>query len=255
MSIRPIILMTKDLTWAKMEARYRKTFMGFFWVLLNPILTFGVQSFVFKLVLNINVPNYLLFLLSGLLPWIFIVQSVEMTSSIFTSHYQVLRSFKVSPMIFLFAQILDNFINFILAFLLLLGILAFFFPFSLKALVLLPILILMLLVGVSGPCLLFSTFHVFYRDTKFVVEFVMGMAFFLTPIFYPKHFIPIQYQKFIYLNPIFNLIEPFQLTLHEGLNFAQLLWPFARGFLVGLFFLFLSMSFWRAKRNEFYLAL
>lgn len=252
--LKTLALTTWELTWAKMQARYRKTFVGFFWVLLNPVLTFGVQSLVFKMVLNIHVPNYLMFLLSGLLPWIFIVQSLEMTSNIFTSHDQLLRSFKVSPLIFLWAQILDNFINFIFAFGFLLFVLFFFFPIHLTSLLLLPVLILMLVLGVSGPCLFFSTLHVFYRDTKFIVEFLVGIAFFLTPIFYPLYFVPEKFRSLVYLNPIYSLIEPFQLVLHEG-GGSAIFWSLGRGFLLGLVLLTAAGLYWRKKQNEFYLAL
>ena len=52
-------------------ARYRGSILGLAWVVINPLVLFGVQSFIFKSILEINVPNYSLFLLGGLLPWIF----------------------------------------------------------------------------------------------------------------------------------------------------------------------------------------
>ena len=65
----------KVLTVANMKARYRKTMIGFFWVVLGPILMYSVQAFVFQKFLKLELHNYYLFLLGGLLPWIFITSS------------------------------------------------------------------------------------------------------------------------------------------------------------------------------------
>ena len=55
----------KNLTVANMKSRYRKTFAGFLWVVMSPILIYGVQSLVFKHFLKIDIPDYSLFLLGG----------------------------------------------------------------------------------------------------------------------------------------------------------------------------------------------
>jgi ABC-type polysaccharide/polyol phosphate export permease len=59
-----------------MKFRYRKTFAGFIWVILNPIMMFVVQSLVFKRFLKIEIPDSFVFLLGGLLLWIFITQTI-----------------------------------------------------------------------------------------------------------------------------------------------------------------------------------
>ena len=68
-----------SLTFANMKARYRKTLAGFIWVILNPIILYSVQSIVFRKILKIDVPDYSLFLMGGLLPWIFITNTLEMS--------------------------------------------------------------------------------------------------------------------------------------------------------------------------------
>ena len=71
------------LTLYNMKARYRKTVAGFIWVNLDPILTYGVQSLVFKHILNFQMRGFYLFLASGLLPWIFFMQTIRMCTPIF----------------------------------------------------------------------------------------------------------------------------------------------------------------------------
>src|ERR1035437_5970491 len=90
---RVLIRQVRALTVANLKSRYRKTFVGFLWVILNPLILYGVQSLVFMKFLKLQVPNYTLFLLSGLLPWVFIVQSVEMCTSLIVINGKLFKSF------------------------------------------------------------------------------------------------------------------------------------------------------------------
>src|SRR5665647_1643549 len=94
-------IQVKDLTVASLKSRYRKTWAGFVWVILNPLLMFGVQSLVFKRFLGLQIPDYYLFLLGGLLPWIFMSSTIQMGTPIFVTQAQLLRSFKINPMVLL----------------------------------------------------------------------------------------------------------------------------------------------------------
>ena len=80
-----------ELTVASLKSRYRKTFAGFLWVVLNPLMMFGVQSLVFKTFMKIQVPDYHLFLLGGLLPWIFFSSTIQMGTPIFVTQSHLLR--------------------------------------------------------------------------------------------------------------------------------------------------------------------
>ena len=107
------------LTKAQMKSRYRKTIAGFLWVVLNPILLFAVHAVIFKAILKIDIPNYFLFLLGGLLPWVFITSNMMMTTNAFIAQREIIRTFTLSPVSLIFAHTIDNFINFLAAFLIL----------------------------------------------------------------------------------------------------------------------------------------
>lgn len=203
------------LTFFQIRARYRKTFAGFFWVIANPVVTFYVQALIFKHILKIELPSYSLFLLSGLLPWFFITQSLNMTASSLVNSRELLLSLKIHPLTIVGSQVLDQFINFIAAFFILL----IFQIGSLNLFSFVPILILVnlavLMTFTFVVCLFISFWHVFYRDIQFVVQFVMGIIYFVTPIFYPRHLIPEAFQWIIDLNPFYPFIQLFQSTLFQ----------------------------------------
>ena len=133
-----------------MKARYRKTIAGFLWVILNPIILYLVQSVVFKKVLKIDIPDYTLFLLGGLLPWIFITNTLEMSIPYLYNSHNLLRGFRINPLLLVLSQVLDNFFNFLVAFVIILIPVFFLNSSGETAFYLLPLPILVLFISIAS---------------------------------------------------------------------------------------------------------
>jgi lipopolysaccharide transport system permease protein len=246
-------IQTWALTGANLKSRYRKTIAGFLWVVLNPLIMYGVQSLVFTVFLKIQLPRYAIFLVAGLLPWIFIQQTLEMCTSILVTNGRLLKSFQVNPLVYLVSQVTDNLINFLAAFGLVLVPLCLMDTGQghLRLLILLPIPVALMALAVLGMAWLLATWQVFLRDTRFVVSFVLSISFFLTPIFYPVSYVPPELRIFAEINPFYRLIVPFQILLHDydAERFGLSLF-YAFGIASG----FLGWAYlnWERKRNAVY---
>lgn len=240
----------RDLTVASLKSRYRKTFAGFIWVVLNPLMMFGVQSLVFKTFMRIQVPDYNLFLLGGLLPWIFFSSTIQMTTPLFVSQSHLLRSFKINPMVIFGSQVLDNFINFVASFLLI--VLPFYLSTGrdFSTLLLLPLALIPLLIGTLSIGVALSTINVFFRDTNFVMGFIFNLLFYVTPVFYPKEYIPTNWQWIVDFNPAIYLLNPFRSLIYfsDGTFWMATL----KGFGVSLVLFLTAVIIWKRKRNAFY---
>jgi ABC-type polysaccharide/polyol phosphate export permease len=247
----PFLRQVKLLTAANLKARYRKTVAGFIWVVANPIIMYGAQSIVFKLFLRLNIPHYELFLLTGLLPWIFLTQSMDMCTSIFVNSSQLLKSFQVNPLVYLVAQLADNGINFLAAFLILLVPVWIMNPSNAVGLLLLPLSIFSLAAGALGLCWLLATAQVFFRDTRFLVQFATSVGFFLTPIFYSEDFIPPAARVFVLSNPFYRLLLPFRAAIYDFTPMAFLK-AIMTSLLTSSVLLGLAYLFWSKKRNAVY---
>ncbi len=250
MEVKYLLPQIIDLTLASLKSRYRKTFAGFFWVLMNPLMMFGVQSLVFKKFMRIEVPDYSLFLLSGLLPWIFFTQTIQMGTPIFVTYSQLLRSFKINPIVILSSQVLDNFINFIMSFLIILIPLYLFSSRPWGGIVLLPLAVIPLAIGTFSLTAILSTLNVFFRDINYVVGFIFNLFFFITPVFYPREFIPEDWRWLISFNPIAYFLEPFRSLLHE--SGEGLLLELAWSYLVAVILMVMAWFTWKRKKNDFY---
>ena len=250
MGIRQI----KALTLGRMKARYRKTFAGMIWVALNPILMFSAQSLVFKHILKIEVKDFPLFLMGGLLPWIFITSNIDMCTSIIVSSSDLLKSFKINPIDLVLSQIMDNFFNFLLSFFILLIPSLFIYKIPFVSLLLLPFGFLLLIAFSISLCTLLALLNVFYRDIKFVSSFVMSILFFITPIFYPESIVPENLKLFMRLNPFYAVIKPIRFAIYE-LNTVTTIYYFLPAIFTIFCISLLTLLFWGKKKNDIYLHL
>ena len=160
------------LTIYNMKARYRKTLAGFLWVIINPIIMYTAQAYVFKYILKIEVPNYFIFLLSGLLPWMFMTQSIDMCVPAIQSQGELVKSLDIPPSILVFSQLLDNFINFTFTFIIIFIPMFFLSDTSRANLWFLPLSLFLLLLTTGVTVYILSILQIFYRDTKFILQFI-----------------------------------------------------------------------------------
>ena len=244
------------MTLGSMKARYRGTFAGFLWVIINPLLMYFIQSIVFKTFLKIDVDHFFLFLLSGLTPWMFLVTTVSMATPILLEKRNILVSFKTSPFNIILSCVLDNLINFIAVFLILFVILSYYFSsiIDIVGLLLLPLATLVLFIGVTILSFLTSFAQVFYRDTRFIVQFFISILFFMTPIFYPVEFIPSSWRWIALVNPVYIIIKPFRSCLYDY-SWPVFIHEISMASLLVLILCLISWLQWRLKKNEFYLVI
>lgn len=252
MSFSKAYTVISTLTISEMKGRYRNTWAGVLWVIMNPILMFSVHALVFKHILKLDIDRYYVFLLGGLLPWIFLSSTLSMTVNSFLTYREVLLSFQVNPLSILASKVIDNFINFILPFSILFVVLLFTEGFHLFGVITLPISMVLILYGAFTMSLFFATLQVYFRDTQFILNFALSILFFLTPIFYPVEMVPSDLQWIVSINPIYAIIRPFQIALYDY-NSVTLLPSILKALFFNFTLTVVTLLYWRSKRNELYL--
>lgn len=187
----------RDLLWllvtTDLKLRYKGSALGFLWGLLNPLMQLAILAFVFTHIFGgeprgADAPaalNYPLFLLAGLAPWTFVAQSVGRAGDAVLSKSPLLRKVAMPPSLFPLASALSSLVNFLLS-LPALVVLAVLLGAPIGwGLLYFPIGVLVLTVFLIGAALMVSALNVFFRDTQHLVEILLSMAFYLTPIIYP----------------------------------------------------------------------
>ncbi len=242
------------LTYFQMRSKYRKTLAGFIWVIAYPIISFMIQAAVFDRVLKLNISNYPVFLLAGFLPWIFISQSIISFASVLVHSREILLTFKVHPGYIIGSNILDSFINYLVATLILLSGLAIMGMMSvnLTQIILFFISALVLLAFVFILTSIVSFLHAFYRDVQFVASFLIGLIYFITPIFYTPEFLIQSFPWILKINLFYPVISMFHHSLYS-LNVSEWMNSFGISLLVDLGLGFVLLFLLNKKMKDFYI--
>lgn len=202
----------KALVSRDLKVRYKNSVLGYIWTWLDPLMTMIVFILVFDLILSIKVENFPVFLLTGLLPWIFFSNSINASTTAITGNVGLIKRVYYPREIFPLTNTLGNLINMFLGLIVLLPIILIYeVQISLKIL-LLPIPVFFLFLITYGVSLIISCFTVFFRDMSYVIPFIIRLGFYLTPIFYtvegriPEKFLDL----YMYLNPLAVLLTLFR---------------------------------------------
>ena len=236
------------LTAANMKSRYRNTIWGFVWVLLNPVLTYAVQIFAFTMIFQVRFENYALYLLAGLFPWLFILQSADMCTGLFLNNGMIVKNIPIPPVLLVMVQVLDNFINFVCAFFILIIYFTLFGTLGGWSVLLVILPIFSLLLAVSSLCVLLATLNVWFRDLKFIVSFVFSLLFYLTPIVYSINQVPERFKWILIKNPFYFLIHPFQQLLHAS-DLTSFSHAMMLSFSFSLALFAVAVLYWRKMKN------
>lgn len=178
-----------NLVRRNLKVRYKNSFLGFFWSLLNPLMQIGVWWFVFGILWNRSEDNYMAFLITGFLPWLFFSQTIlDGTASVTQDIALVKKAYFPRTMLPLSA-LLSNLIHLLLAFTVLLALFALWrVDVNVNYWLVIPATLLIALFA-YGLSSMTAAWSVFYADVKFIVGTLMGLWFFLTPVLYPIHLV------------------------------------------------------------------
>ncbi|MBN2322083.1 MAG: ABC transporter permease [Acidobacteria bacterium] len=215
------IIKYRELIWAlalkDLRVRYKRSFLGFFWALLHPMLMMVVYTIVFSTIFSRKIPNYAIFLVSALFPWTFFTQSLNYSISSIIGNSNLLKKVRIPKSVFPVSAVLSNMINFLLSLIpLALLILLYRFPFH-QTLVFYPVQLLFLFVFSLGIGLFLTTVNVFFRDVSQIIQVVLRAWFYFTPIIYILDFIPTKYHIIFKCNPMYYIIDGFHQIVYYGM--------------------------------------
>jgi len=203
------------MTWRDLKVRYKQTLLGASWAILQPFLTMVVFSIFFGNLAKVpsdGVP-YPIFSYTALIPWTLFSKALQDASRSLVSNSHMITKVYFPRMVLPLSSVLAGVVDFLIAFVVLLGMMVFYkIPPTVNVWIL-PLFLLLALVTAVGVGLWLSALNVLFRDINYVLPFLTQFWMYLTPIAYPTSMIPSEWQMIYALNPMTGVVDGFRWAL------------------------------------------
>lgn len=206
----------RQLVKRDIKVRYRKSFLGMLWTVLNPLMMMGVMTVVFSTLFKSNIDNFPVYFLTGNLIFAFNSEATQQALSSIVGNALLIKKIYVPKYLFPVSRVVSCLVNFSFSFIALLIVMILTRTQFHMTIFLFPIPILALLLFTVGLSLLLSSVTVFFRDIgHFYSVFILAWNY-LTPVFYPIEILPENIRWLVNFNPLYHYINYFRLLIIDG---------------------------------------
>jgi lipopolysaccharide transport system permease protein len=215
----------RELLWAltlrEVQLRYRQTFLGVTWVIIQPLITTAIFTVIFGRLIGVQSENvsYSLFAYAGLLPWNVFSQSLQRAGVSLTRDIRLITRVFFPRIIIPMSNSASTLIDFFVSFAMLI-ILLFIFKLQVSINILtIPFLLFFDMILSVGVGIIFAALNVFYRDFTYVLPFVIQVWMYASPLAYSSEIIPEKWVWLYNLNPMVGIIDGFRWAIFGTTEF------------------------------------
>lgn len=208
------------MTVRHLRGQYKQSVLGYAWAFVNPLSQMLILSFVFSVILRIpsqDVP-YPLFLLVGLVPWIFFSSTVSSATDSVVGAASLVTKVYFPREVLPTAAMLTKLVDLGFGILILIGLMVYFGHPPEWTAVWLPVLFFIHMLFMLGLAFPLAALNVYFHDVRFLVGVVLLMWFYMTPVIYPVELVPDRYRILFDLNPNSLFINAYRRVLLEGIG-------------------------------------
>lgn len=205
--------------WRDVKVRYKQTFFGAAWAIIQPLALMVVFTFVFGRVLQVGTPPGVpkpVFYYAGLVPWTLFATSLTDAAGSLVANAALVRRIYFPRLILPISAVGSSLVDFAVALsIVFVMVIVYSLGISWKIL-LVPVLTVLAVLTALSFGLWVSALNAKYRDVRYVVPFVAQVMLFLTPVFFPATQIPADVRPLYFLNPMAGVVEGFRWALIEN---------------------------------------
>ena len=194
----------------EIRGKYKGSFLGVLWSFLNPLLQVLVYAIVFPYIMRIKTDNYLQYLIVGIIPWTFFTTSIIQGMVTVRMNAGIIKKVYFPREILPISVVLSGLVNFLISCLIILIFCVFGGVGISWHLILLPLIAIMQFILTLGVVMALSAINIYVKDTEYLIQFVINMLFYATPILYQATLFPEKIRWILYLNPMTEVIEAYR---------------------------------------------
>lgn len=203
------------LTWRDIKVRYKQTILGAAWAIIQPLFSMVIFSLFFGKLAKIpsdDIP-YPIFSYSALVPWTFFANGLTNSANSLVGSANLVKKVYFPRLVIPISSVLSGVVDFILAFVVLLGMMLYYGITPTVNVVWLPLLLLLALVTSLGVGLWLTAMNVQFRDVRYIVPFLVQAWMYATPIVYPSSLLDEPWRTLYGINPMVGVVEGFRWAL------------------------------------------
>lgn len=241
------------LAWRDLSVRYKQTIIGILWAIIRPLLTMIVFTVIFSRIAKLPSDGsapYALMVFAAMLPWSLFSNALTESSNSLIGNEKLISKVYFPRMIMPAATLITAFVDCLISFIILIGMMVYFQFAPCWQMLLLPGFIILALLASLGPGLWITALNVKYRDFRYVIPFVVQFGLYVSPVGFSSNVVPEQWRMLYSLNPMVGVIDGFRWCILGGESPVYL-----PGFLLSLtvitLFLWLGVSRFRKMEKTF----
>jgi len=205
----------RNLVSRDIKKRYKRSALGFLWVMLDPLLMMLIFYIIFSGFFGKTVHNYTAYVIAGITLWQLFAQGTKVASLAFLLNRNLINKLYLPKSIFPVSVVASSVVHFIFS-LVPLFLLIIFSGTNLSSnIVFIPVIVLIIFIFSLGIALTISTLAVFFHDIVYIYEVILLGWMYLSAIFYPVSILPKKFQIIMSLNPLYHYISLFRGCLYD----------------------------------------
>ena len=199
-----------ELVIRDLKVKYRRSFLGYLWSLLNPLMMMAVMAVVFSHVIRANVDNYPLYLICGQTLFSFFTESTTMAMRSVMNNATLIKKIYVPKFIFPVSRVTSSFVTMSFSLTAILIVMLVTRARFYWTILLIPVPILFLFLFCCGMGMMLSALSVYFRDVTHLWSVVTLAWMYGTPIFYSIDMMPARLMRLMKLNPMYHFLNVFR---------------------------------------------
>ncbi len=200
------------LTWRDIMVRYKQTILGAAWAIINPVVNMIVLEVVFGRLAHMSsggLPGPI-FRYAAVMPWGLFSKALSSSGRSMLSNRSMITKIYFPRLIIPLSSILGGLVDFLISFVVLLGMMLYWQVLPTWNLLALPLVVILALMTALGVGLWLSALNVLYRDVGYILPVLTQLLMFISPVGYSSSSVGAQWQLLYALNPMVGVIEGFR---------------------------------------------
>lgn len=199
----------------EIRGKYKGSFLGILWSFINPLLTTLVYAIVFSVILRNTEPHYVTFIVIGILPWTYFTTVIMQGTTTILINAGIIKKVYFPREILPISINTSGFINFMISCIIICIFLIFSGIGFSWYILFLPLILITQYILQQGIIFITSAINVYIRDAEYIINFIINMLFYATPILYSAQlFENSSFGWIVNLNPMATIINCYRDILY-----------------------------------------